>query len=220
MSISVQRPQRWDVPFGDQMRPVDVERLLTLKPFVDIDADKFSSNTSLHDILLNDARIVKFAPGDLIVREGDYGNSAFLILDGSVRVTLQSLTPAMLGRKTRTSSGWIKAISNLVRGTKYPEIRKYGEARLDNEDVGRRGDGNQTRVFLQDVPGVLDQFNTLRLGEGELFGEVSALSRNPRLASVFAEVETEAVEIRWQGLREIMRRDPALKKHVHDLYRE
>jgi Fe-S-cluster-containing dehydrogenase component/CRP-like cAMP-binding protein len=219
MSISVQRPQRWDVPFCDEIRPADVARLMTLRPFVDIDAGKFPAHTSLHDILLNDARIVRFAPGDLIVREGDYGNSAFLILEGAVRVTLQSLPAEMLGRKSKNRSGWFKAAANLIRGTRYPETRQYGEAQLDTA-LGTRSHGDATRIFLQDVPGVLDEFNTLQLNEGELFGEVSALSRNPRLASVFAEVETEVVEIRWQGLREIMRRDPALKRHVHDLYRE
>ena len=51
--------------------------------------------------------------------------------------------------------------------------------------------------FCQDVPGVLDEFNTLQLATGEFFGEVSALSRNPRSATVFAEVKTRVLEIRW-----------------------
>ena len=42
---------------------------------------------------------------DLIVREGDYGSSAFLIIQGSMRVTLESLPPETLGRKRRQRKG-------------------------------------------------------------------------------------------------------------------
>ena len=218
-SVAMKRPQRWDVPFGDDMRPVDVDHLLQIQPFASMDASKFPKQQPLADILLNDARIQEYEPGDLIVREGDYGNSAFLILTGAVRVTLQSLPNKMLGRRDHSARGWLTALTQLVRGPRYPEIREYGSPLLDGS-LGSRGDGDETRIFLQDVPGVLDEFNTLQLGAGEIFGENSALSRSPRSATVFAEVETRILEIRWQGLRELMRRDPAFKNYIHDLYRQ
>jgi len=219
MSVSVKRPQRWDIPFGEDMLPSDVDRLIRIEPFASMDASRFSMNSPLPDVLLNDARTTVYEPGDLIVREGDYGNSAFLILAGAVRVTLESLPRKMLGRTERRAKGWLRAAKNLIRGTRYPEVRQYGSARLDGS-LGRRLEGEETQIFLQDVPGVLDEFNTLQLRSGEFFGENSALSRSPRTATVFAETRTEILEIRWQGLRELMRRDPALKKHVHDLYRQ
>ena len=116
----MQRPQRWDVPFGEHMQPTDVDRLLTIEPFVSMSAKRFPKHCSLPDILLNDARLVEFEPGDLIVREGDYGNSAFLILDGAVRVTLQSLPDETLGRKRRVRSGWLRAIGSPDRGDSLP----------------------------------------------------------------------------------------------------
>ena len=218
MSIAVQRPQRWDVPFGDDMNPSAVKQLLTIEPFLSMDPSRFPNHCALPDILLNDARLKNYKAGDIIVREGDYGNSAFLILRGAVRVTLQSLPDEMLGRKQQSHSGWLSTLGNMLTGAKYPEIRRYGEAQMD-DSVGVRSVGEDTRVFLQDVPGVLDEFNTLQIGAGEFFGEVSALSRNPRSATVFADTPTTVLEIRWQGLRELMRRDPALKQHVVELYR-
>ncbi len=218
MGVAMQRPQRWDVPFGEHMTSAAVDRLLTIDPFRSMDPKRFTQSCSLEDILLNDARIVDYQPGDLVVREGDYGNSAFLILEGDTRVTLEALPDELLGRHRRSSSGWLKAIKSIVRGTRFPEVRVYGTTQLDHS-LGRRGTGDELRIFLQDVPGVLDQYNTIQLTAGEFFGEVSALSRNSRSASVFAETPTTLLEIRWQGLRELMRRDPALKKHVSDLYR-
>ena len=56
---------------------------------------------------------------------------------------------------------------------------------------------------------------------GEFFGEIAALSRMPRTASVFAESEEAGLlEIRWQGLRDLMKYDDALRQHIDQIYRE
>jgi Fe-S-cluster-containing dehydrogenase component/CRP-like cAMP-binding protein len=46
------------------------------------------------------------------------------------------------------------------------------------------------------------------------------MSRTPRTATVLADGRAALVEIRWQGLRDLMRRTPALREHVERLYRE
>jgi Fe-S-cluster-containing dehydrogenase component/CRP-like cAMP-binding protein len=82
------------------------------------------------------------------------------------------------------------------------------------------GDRRQPRVFLQDVPRVLDESRTAVLVEGEMFGELAALARSPRSATVFAEGDAVLLELRWQGLRDLMRRTDALRQHVEQLYRK
>jgi len=221
LEIAVPRPERWDVPFDERMSERDVERLLAIEPFRRADAGMFPANLPLTGILRNDTRIVHFEPGDLVVREGDYGNSAFMVLSGKVRVALERLDARLLGRSDPPKPGWRRAIAQLWQNAKLPEVRKNVQGRGDFPPVvGTREEADGTRIFLQDVPRLLDQTGTAQLGPGEIFGELAALSRTPRTATVFAETATMLLEIRWQGLRDLMRRTPALREHVERLYRE
>src|SRR3954465_763894 len=67
---SIQRPQRWDVPFGEKMTDGDVAWLLARDPFRRMDPARFPASTPLEGVLRNDCRIVRHQPGDLIIREG------------------------------------------------------------------------------------------------------------------------------------------------------
>ncbi len=242
MEVAVMRPQRWDAPFGDAMREIDVDRLLTVEPFRGIDPAIFPPSLPLRDILKNDARLVRFAPGDVIVREGDYGSSAFLILRGRVRVVLAGLSPETLGRQPPRKRGWLATLWRVLWQPKLPEVRRFYSSATNSDGqpvgatdydahfslceflcskgIGVRGDSVHTRIFLQDVPRVLEETDTVALEAGEIFGELAAITRSPRSATVFAEDDVVLVEIRWQGLRDLMRRTDALRQHVERLYRE
>ena len=221
LEIAVPRPQRWDVPFGERMTEADVERLLSIDPFRRADATAFPPTLPLRGVLRNDTRIVHFENGDLIVREGDYGHSAFMILDGAVRVALKSLDSQLLGRSPPTRPTWRRALAQLWQNATLPEVRRdFGSGTAFPKSVGTRQEPDGTRVFLQDVPQLLDQMGTVRLQAGEIFGELAALSRTPRTATVFADGPVSLLEIRWQGLRDLMRRTPAIREHVERLYRE
>lgn len=220
-SVIVERPQRWDEPFDPAMDGSVVDELLTIEPFCSIDASRFSKACALRDILVNDACVREYSAGDIVVREGDYGNSAFMVLNGSLRILVESLPPKMLGRRTRRLSGIWGSIWYSIWGNKYPEVRRVANAKVADGDVGQRTTGDETRIFLQDVPGVLDKYNSVQLHEGEFFGEVAALARTPRTATVIAEQGVvRLLEIRWQGLRDIMRKAPEIKEHIERLYRK
>src|SRR5690606_3775508 len=73
--------------------------------------------------------------------------------------------------------------------------------------LGYRGEGSQTRIFLQDVPRVLEDHATSAVHPGELFGEMAAVTRSPREYTAVAESETILLEIRWQGLK-LLKQDP------------
>jgi Fe-S-cluster-containing dehydrogenase component/CRP-like cAMP-binding protein len=56
---------------------------------------------------------------------------------------------------------------------------------------------------------------------GEFFGEIAALSRMARTSTIFADSDdAELLEIRWQGLRDLMKYDDALRAHINQIYRE
>jgi Fe-S-cluster-containing dehydrogenase component/CRP-like cAMP-binding protein len=196
----------------------DVEQLLAIEPFASMDEEAFPKQLPLRGILRNDMRIIRYQTGDLIVREGDYGSSAFLILDGRVRVALRSFSPEMLGRKQASGARWWRVVASLWPRRAVPEARhEFGKS---PKGTGSRDVNHGVGIFLQDIPRVLEQTGTVQLGPGEIFGELAALARTPRSATVFAEGEATLVEIRWQGLRDLMRRTPALRHYVEQLYRE
>lgn len=215
----VTRPQRWDQPFGPEMTEADVARLLARPEIASIRAEHFPSRLPLKEILRNDARIVRFHAGDLIVREGDYGNSAFLVLTGRVRVVLAPGLPReMLGRQEPRRKNFWRSLARLWKDRRVPEVRAASQA-SDATEFFRRDAGAEQRVFLQDVPAVLDRHKTAVLESGVLFGELAALGRVPRTATMFAETEAELLEIRWQGLREIRRFDEGWRRMIDERYR-
>lgn len=217
-------PQRWDRPFDPHMSGGDVLSLLAQPPFSDMDQSAFPDSCSLRDLLRNDARILRYRNGDIIVRRGDYGNSAFLVLSGAVRVDLDVDVPlpeATLGRSPGGRQSWGQALAQLWRNPREPEVRS-ATPYDPGPATGSRVDAQTgiVHVFLQDVPSVVERYKTVRLGPGEFFGETAALGRVPRTATIFAEGDTELLEIRWQGLRDIMRRDAALQRHIDRIYRD
>ncbi|MGB0684182.1 MAG: 4Fe-4S dicluster domain-containing protein [Magnetovibrionaceae bacterium] len=223
----VQKIARWAEPFDPMMSDARTDMLLTLSPFKDMKEEQFPASTPLRGILQNDTRLRLFKSGDVIVRKGDFGTSAFLVLDGRLRAVVaerngksiraqNSSDPFGGGQGPRRSL--FSALAQLWTNPRDPEVRFAALEQTDTE-TGRRGDGETTQVFLRDIPGILDRFQTEPLSEGSLFGEVGALTRAPRQASVFAETDATLLEIRFQGLRDLRRYDSGFKKDVDDLYR-
>lgn len=214
-NLSLRRPERWHEPFDSSQSAADVERLLTLEPFRSMDPSRFPRLTPLEGLLRNDCRIVRCSDREIVIREGDYGHSAFLILQGEVEVALERLPPAALGRATNSQLSWWQSFLSAWRTSPFPEVRD------DRGDLSiRRDEERGARVFLQDFPRLVGPDGRLTLAAGEMFGELAALSRTPRSATVVAKGDCELLEIRWQGLRDLMRYAPALRTHVDRLYRE
>jgi len=222
-----ERPQRWDAPFDEDMTAAEVDRILACKPFCDIDQKKFPKAIPLQGIIENEARILKYRAGDLVVRQGDYGNSAFFVIKGRVRVVVpvpnNALPESVLGRKpSKTKSLW-ESIAQVWKNPVVAEFRAEVQAGLKqgDGDVVARGEGKNTTVFLQDIPGVIKNHETVTIAQGEFFGEIAALGRTPRTATIFADDDaTELLEIKWQGLRDIRLFTPSIKQHIDKLYRE
>ena len=222
MPPTIERPQRWDAAFDPAMTEVDVDRLLAIPPFSQMDPEKFPRRTPLREILLHDTSIRRYRKGEIIVRQGDYGTSAFLILSGTTRVVLKpDLPPALLGRRPGVKKGLFRTLAQLWSSSRPPESFKKKQLRQHTGVGARQNENEEVRIFLQDLPRVLDQHRTEEMASGDVFGEIAALSRMPRTSTIFAASdEAELLEIRWQGLRDLMRCDDQLRQHINKVYRE
>src|SRR5436309_6415924 len=216
------RPQRWDAAFDPQVTNAEVSRLRSVPPFSGMRPENFPTRLPLRHILKHDARIQRYRRGEIVVRAGDHGTSAFLVMSGKVRAVLgPDLPPSLLGRREPTRKGIFRVIAQLWANPKEPESFKTSQLKQDARIGARQNQGEEVKIFLQDVPGILDEHKNALLELGEFFGETAALSRMPRTASLFAESEeAELLEIRWQGLRDLMKYDEAVAKHIDEIYRE
>ena len=213
----IKRPERWDAPFDPNFTDADVTRLLTLPEFAAIDGARFPKHIPLAGVLKNDTRLVRYQPGDIAIRAGDYGNSAFFVLKGTLRVVLARDLPV------RDSAGPVRRtlFGTLTQGWRRPpapEIRDI--SRYENLAAQLSKADHTPRIILQDVPAVLEAHDTTTLTRGALFGELSALGRMPRTATIFADEDAELLEIRWQGLRELRRFDAGWRSALDARSRE
>jgi len=220
--LFVQKPARWNEPYDARMGDVDVERLMALSPFCFMDPEDFPRATPLSGILRNDTRIQRFRRGDIIVREGDYGTTSFMVLSGIIRVFIDAdEVTELLGRNKRRRRDWIGALSQLWTNPRQPEVRKFkGVASRYRKFAGQRQVRGETHAYVRDVEDLIERFDSIQYGAGALFGEIGALSRTPRSATIIAETDVELLEIRYQGLRDLRRYDPAFREYVDDLYRD
>ncbi|MCU0713982.1 MAG: cyclic nucleotide-binding domain-containing protein [Pirellula sp.] len=235
---AIERPVRWDHPFDREMLSKDVAHLLSYPPFSKLDPKLFSASGSLEMILQHDARIVRYEPGDVIVREGDYGNSAFIVLRGNVRAFLVSLWQRQSATQAGPAHGiFSKLLASFKRKANEPMDDKLVQAsNPTNEQRKNRGRNSQSshvtapapsietvdgrsRIFLQDLQAILHDFQSEPLEPGQIFGEMAAITRTPHRFSVVADSPCIVVEIRWQGLR-LLRKDPQFRAYIDDRYRQ
>ena len=214
----ISRPQRWDNPFDGNLTDDDVEYILNLPLFKGMDAEQFPNHLPLSGIVKNDMRLGVCQRGDILVREGDYGNSAFLVLDGKVTVILPpGLSDLARGESQAEKLSWVGSLKRYLQRSPYPEVRLSGD-RYITESTALRGKDSETRVYLKDPESVKRNHSHVFLVVGELFGEVAALARTPRNTTIFAEEDVWFLEIRWQGLRDIRRYVESFHQHLDALY--
>jgi Fe-S-cluster-containing dehydrogenase component/CRP-like cAMP-binding protein len=229
---TTRRPKRWDHPFDESMSEEMVSDLMTGEPWRSLAAwaesalEPAAAASRIKDLrrhLLNDMRVRSYQPGELVVRVGDYGNSAFIVLHGAVRVVLD-VGSLGLGAKAERKfdlrrRGFFRSLAQLVARPRAIEERP--PPRGDAPAEGKAAAESYVPILLGDVGAVLDEHRTALIGEGGIVGEVGALGRTPRTATVFADRSgANLLEIRWQGLRDIRGTFPPFKTYVDDRFRE
>jgi CRP-like cAMP-binding protein/Fe-S-cluster-containing hydrogenase component 2 len=151
--------------------------------------------------------LVDVEPGETVLREGDYSDSAYFIMEGAVEIVVGARL-ADEGRRPLVR-----------RGAHVPAAQKPG-ARPDAGGMIGRGRGTHGTMILSSVPLELAPGGKKILEAGEVFGELSALSRYPVSATVRAESPLRLLQIRLPGLRMLMASSKEFKKFLDSRYRE
>ena len=218
--LVVKRPKRWDQPFDDAMGNKQVERVLASPHFRQMQANNFPKAMQLEDIIRNDCRIRRFERDQLVVRAGEYLNSAFLILSGeAVMISPPGIDPSVWGHISNKEVTLWNSIKRWWTRHDKPEVRTNisfssgSKSQLPSE---------QGTVFIEDIMELLAEVDcdSSVLREGDIFGESAVLGRNEMANTIVALASTEVLEIRWQGLRDIRKRETQFRELIDGLYRE
>lgn len=148
--------------------------------------------------------VVTYQPGEIVLRQGEYGDSAFYIVNGAAEVLLDET-----GRRPAPR----------VRGGAHvPPAQRKG-ARPGGEAMLGRG-GTSGTVILSVPPALLAPGGRTILEKGDMFGEMAALSRYPISATVRAEGPLRLLQIRLPGLRMLQASSKEFRATLDSRYRE
>ncbi len=146
----------------------------------------------------NGAAVVRriLQPGDILCREGEYGSTAFIILDGKFEIFLGA------GRgKVKTEPA--KGLRGLLGGLSTKLFKSGGEPKLS--DVSASSLPEDQRLFRdkQDV----------------ILGEMTCMNRYPRSATIKAVEPAEVLEIKRNVLY-MLQRNAVSREILDRVYRE
>ncbi len=173
--------------------PVGVEELKQLPFFQKV------SGTFLE---LNKNAVIKrhFKKGEVICREGDYGSTAFYILEGQVDIFLASMSSKQAVAQEAPSL--IEMFSNIFSPKKKPTS------------------GSRTGSIPIDATVDLPLDNPVaQLGAGDIFGEMTCMSLYPRSATVRAKTDCVMLEM-LRNVLDVIQRNKTLRAEIEKNYRK
>jgi CRP-like cAMP-binding protein/Fe-S-cluster-containing hydrogenase component 2 len=152
---------------------------------------------------LNRGAIVRrrFRKGELICKEGDFGSTAFYILEGTARVSISS--PMAHVKTQGGAQGFFKRLTSTL--TSRASDKRDEEARDRTIPIDAAVDLNYENPVAE-------------LGPGDLFGEMTCMNFYPRSATVRAESDVVAYEM-LRNVLDIMLKNKTFRAQVDQNYR-
>ncbi len=181
--------------FQGQLRGKDLQKIELFKEY-DID---FLDNIS-HDIA-----VAVWQKGTILFEEGSYLDLAFYILDGAVDVYVD--------KHQKNSSKPIFSNTRLVTTTEIDE----GAPKSQPKRVEPKAGENMT--FLSSMDFDLPKGDSMRLGTGEVFGEIGSLNGWPQSVTARLAQDSTLVHIRLAALRDMRKKSSSFKDRLDKIYR-
>jgi CRP-like cAMP-binding protein/Fe-S-cluster-containing dehydrogenase component len=153
---------------------------------------------------LNRGAIVKrrLRKGELICKEGEFGSTAFYILDGKATVSISS--PMAHVKTQGGAQGFFKRLTST----------------LAPRESDKRDEEARDRTIPIDASVDLSYENPVaELGPGDLFGEMTCMNFYPRSATVRAESDVVAYEM-LRNVLDIMLKNKTFRAQVDQNYRK
>jgi CRP-like cAMP-binding protein/Fe-S-cluster-containing hydrogenase component 2 len=193
-----------DNPFYPYNEPPSLDELRTYPFFTEV-ADRLLSK-----LQPNTAERI-YEPGEIILRMGEYSDAAFYIAAGSVEVRLMGAEGEPPSPRPQSKGPGL--------GARIAGIFKRAAAQ--KPPTSARGATAEGTVVLSDMPVEVKPGGAVELGAGELFGEMSALSRYPISADVVAKTRTKCLLIATAALRKMIQKKEfaAFKEMIDERYR-
>src|SRR5712671_3015769 len=152
---------------------------------------------------LNRGAIVKrrFRKGEVICREGEFGSTAFYILEGNAKVSIS--TPIAHVKTQGGAKGLFKRLTST----------------LVAREEDKRDEEARDRTIPIDASVDLAYGNPVaELGPGDLFGEMTCMNFYPRSATVIAESDVVAFEM-LRNVLDIMLKNKTFRAQLDQTYR-
>src|SRR5438105_3729687 len=142
-----------------------------------------------------------FRSGELICREGDFGSTAFYIVEGRAQVSIS--TPIAHVKTQGGAQGFFKRLTSTLAPRE--EHKRDGETRDRNIPI----DASVDLSYENPVAA---------LGPGDLFGEMTCMNFYPRSATVRAETHVVAYEM-LRNVLDIMMKNKSFRSQIDQNYR-
>lgn len=133
--------------------------------------------------------------GDVLCREGDYGNTAFILNSGRFEAFISNTRGAVRNQAAR---GWL----GFLKGFRTIAEKLGGAARLTDIGGAELNEGQRIEVSSEDL----------------ILGEMSCMNRYPRSATVVALEDAEVFEIRRNVLH-MLQRNAVSREILDHVYR-
>lgn len=203
-----QHGDRW-ASFGEHAGIQSISSLLQPEQMQGLELFKDLKEDFLLEIS-PDVSVAKWNEGAVIFEEGTYLDLAFVVLEGEVELYLAAQESAA---RPIFGSGAGKTVA--APRTPPPDADEAGRTRVAPAPAQEGG----TITFLSSLDFDLAAGERMRLGPGEIFGEIGALNGWPQSATARTRTPCTLLQIRLPALRKLRRKSRSLKARLDELYR-